>query len=236
MKFMGSKNRIAKHILPIMLKNRKENQYWVEPFVGGANMIDKVKGLRIGSDINENVILALKCIQNHLYLIPKDNKEFTEEDYKNIKNSGQKDIISYVGFALSYGGKWFGGWRRDSTNKRDYINEAYRNAVKQHKDLQGIDLINCDYDSLEIPKESIIYCDIPYKNTTKYSNNAFNYKDFWEWARIKTKEGHKVFVSEYNAPEDFICIWEKEQVSSLTKDTGSKKAVEKLFIFKESIN
>ena len=36
MKYMGSKNRIAKYILPIMLKDRKPNQYWVEPFVGGA--------------------------------------------------------------------------------------------------------------------------------------------------------------------------------------------------------
>jgi hypothetical protein len=33
----------------------------------------------------------------------------------------------------------------------------------------------------------------------------------------------------YNAPNDFECIWSKEMVSSLTKDTGSKKAVEKLF-------
>ena len=43
------------------------------------------------------------------------------------------------------------------------------------------------------------------------------------------KQGHKVFVSEYNAPEDFKCVWEKEINSSLTKDTGSKKATEKLF-------
>jgi DNA adenine methylase len=41
MKYMGSKNRIAKYILPIMLKERGQ-RIWVEPFVGGANMIDKV--------------------------------------------------------------------------------------------------------------------------------------------------------------------------------------------------
>jgi len=37
MKYMGSKTRIAKYILPIMLKERKEGQVWVEPFVGGGN-------------------------------------------------------------------------------------------------------------------------------------------------------------------------------------------------------
>ena len=43
MKYMGSKNRVAKEILPIMLKERGQRT-WVEPFVGGANMIDKVDG------------------------------------------------------------------------------------------------------------------------------------------------------------------------------------------------
>ena len=42
MKYMGSKARIAKHILPIILKDRKPNQWYSEPFTGGANLIDKV--------------------------------------------------------------------------------------------------------------------------------------------------------------------------------------------------
>lgn len=44
MKYMGSKRRVAKYILPIMLAERKPDQWWVEPFVGGGNMIDKVEG------------------------------------------------------------------------------------------------------------------------------------------------------------------------------------------------
>lgn len=46
---MGSKRRIAKDILPIILENRTPEQFYVEPFVGGANMIDKVQGKRIGA-------------------------------------------------------------------------------------------------------------------------------------------------------------------------------------------
>ena len=34
---MGSKNRIAKFILPIILKERKPEQWYVEPFAGGMN-------------------------------------------------------------------------------------------------------------------------------------------------------------------------------------------------------
>ena len=49
---MGSKNRHAKDLLPIILKNRRDDQWYVEPFVGGFNMIDKVPGLRLANDTN----------------------------------------------------------------------------------------------------------------------------------------------------------------------------------------
>ena len=46
MKFMGSKNRIAKEILLIILKDRKEGQFYIEPFCGGLGTMDKVLGNR----------------------------------------------------------------------------------------------------------------------------------------------------------------------------------------------
>ena len=63
MKYTGSKNRIAKHILPLMLEGRT-NETWVEPFVGGANMIDKVEGNRIGFDNNRVISLYSKWWEN----------------------------------------------------------------------------------------------------------------------------------------------------------------------------
>jgi DNA adenine methylase len=48
-----------------MLEYRKENACWVEPFVGGANMIDKVEGKRIGADLNEYLIEALILIRDN---------------------------------------------------------------------------------------------------------------------------------------------------------------------------
>ena len=53
MKYIGSNNRFAKELLPIILKDRTSEQWYVEPMVGGANMIDKVDGNRLGSDFNE---------------------------------------------------------------------------------------------------------------------------------------------------------------------------------------
>ena len=63
MKYMGSKRRIAKYILPIILKDRKQNQYYVEPFVGGCNSIECVGGLRIGGDNNKYLISFLRQLQ-----------------------------------------------------------------------------------------------------------------------------------------------------------------------------
>ena len=30
-----------------------------------------------------------------------------------------------------------------------------------------------------------------------------------------TKKGHQVFISEYQAPKDFICVWQKEVTNSI---------------------
>jgi len=232
MKYMGSKNRISKEILPIILKDRKKNQWYVEPFVGGANMIDKVDGKRIGSDVNEYLIKALKIIKNKPEILPKNKNETNEEIYKKVKTLTffKKGLTGYYGFALSYAGKWFGGWCRDSAKKRDYVDEAYRNAIKQSPKLKGIKFKISTYDKLKIPKNSIIYCDPPYKGATGYKN-SFDHSFFWQWCRKMSKKGHKVFISEYNAPGDFKSVWVKQIVSSLTKQTGSKKGTEKLFIF-----
>jgi Site-specific DNA methylase len=73
MTYMGSKNRIAKEILPIMLKERGQRT-WVEPFVGGGNMIYKVQGKRIGADINHYLIDALIAIRDCVEDLPKTTK------------------------------------------------------------------------------------------------------------------------------------------------------------------
>jgi len=85
---------------------------------------------------------------------------------------------------------------------------------------------------LKIPKNSIIYCDPPYENTTKYKD-SFDHAEFWRWCRDKAADGHKVFISEYTAPKDFKCVWSKSAKSSLSANGecgGSKSSIEKLFI------
>ena len=88
MKYMGSKARIAKHILPIMLAECEKHGIttWVEPFVGGANMIDKVPSSyeRVGYDLNPHTIAALTGIRDHVDEFPN---KVSEDFYKSIKKN-----------------------------------------------------------------------------------------------------------------------------------------------------
>jgi len=228
MKYMGSKNRIAKYILPIILKDRKEGQCYVEPFVGGFNLIDKVKENRLAADCNPYVTILFTAIQSGW--LPPDN--IAETEYKSASlNREVTPLVSFIGFGCSYSGKWFGGYARGNTNNgtpRNYCLESKNNILKQYEAIQGIQIEHNSYERLSIPSKSLIYCDPPYRGTTGYKD-SFNHEKFYQWCRDKKAEGHTIFVSEYNMPDDFRCIWSKEQTSSLTKDTGSKRAIEKLF-------
>ena len=228
MKYVGSKNRISKDLLNIMLPYRG-NRVWVEPFVGGGNMIDKVTGDRLGSDANADVIGALMFIRDHLDKIPKNNLEFTESMYKNLRNREESMLNSFAGFAYSFGAKWLGGWSR--SGNRDYVNEAHKNAVKQSPKLQGVDLVCRQYYDLDIPASSLIYCDPPYRNTTRYAVGGFDHDNFFEWCRNMKQKGHIVFVSEYQAPDDFECLWQGQiKTNFASKRTeATHVAVERLF-------
>lgn len=232
MKYMGSKAKHAKEILPIIMKDRKPEQWYVEPFVGGANIIDKVDGNRIGADTNEYLIAFYQYAQS-AESIPE--VKIDSNEYKKIstnKASYPAWYVGLVGFCYSYGAKFFGGFIGNSKDVvcvgRDRIGESFRASVKAKKQVDGVSLICCSYKDLPIPPNSLIYCDPPYEGTTEYKDK-FDSVAFWQWCRDKKAEGHTIFVSEYNAPDDFICVWQKQVNSSLTKNTGGKKAIEKLF-------
>ena len=236
MKYMGSKARIAKYIVPIIQKYIDDNniECYYEPFVGGCNVIDKIKcKKRIGSDIHEKLIKFLQALSNG-YQPPYD---ISEEEYKRIhKNQSlySDELVGYVGFQLSYGAKWFGGYRRDKVGKRNYAHEAYDNVMKQASKLKDIEFKCCDFRAVSNIKNCVIYCDIPYCGTTKYATESFPYEEFYEWCRVLGQD-NIILVSEYNMPEDFVCIWEMEHqclIDSNKKSNNDKnKRIEKLFLF-----
>lgn len=227
--YMGSKNRIAKDIMPIILKDRKPNQCYVETMVGGGNLIDKVEGFRIGADLNPFVIEALKLIRDNPESLPD---HVSEDYYRELKSKKELNgITGWAAFTCSFGGSFFSGYARKGEGRHCAL-EGKKNALTQSPKLKDCLFINSSYQLLDIPKNSIIYCDPPYEGTAGYEG-GFNHSEFWDWVRTKSLEGHSVFVSEYNAPDDFICVWQKEQTTALNNRSKSLKATEKLFIFND---
>lgn len=207
MQYIGSKNKIAKHILPIILNGRKPDQWYVEPFVGGANMIDKVSGLRIGSDVHPYLIALLKALQ--LGWLPPT--EISEEQYADIKKNPDRyddRLVGFAGFQCAFGGKWMGTYAKNRRGD-NYAKQGYNNMSRQAPKLEGVIFKNKSYDDLDLPPESIIYCDPPYGGTYQYGTD-FDSAKFWQWCRDKTDEGHAVYVSEYAAPDDFTELWSVE--------------------------
>lgn len=97
-------------------------------------------------------------------------------------------------------------------------------------------IFSCDdYRNLKFSSPSVIYCDPPYNAPTKYSTGKFDHDEFWEWVRGVSKDNY-VFVSEYNAPIDFECIWQTEINTPLTRGDRQEKKTEKLFVYKRNID
>lgn len=236
MKYVGSKNSMAKELLPIITKHLKKGQCYYEPFVGGANLIDKVVGDRIGSDSNKYLIALLNKLQDGW--IPEFISNEKYQDIKTNKDKYPDHLVGWVGINCSYSGKWFGGYAgitKTRNGERNYQDEALRNILKQKKNLDGIEFVCGDYRNVVIPQNSIIYCDPPYEGTLKYIED-FDHDAFWDWCREMSRNGHLLYISEYNAPDDFSCIYEKTKKSSLSANGsigGSKKSIEKLFTYGE---
>lgn len=229
---MGSKNRIAKHILPIMLAEAEKHNVttWVEPFVGGGNMIDKVPDTfrKIGADLNPHTIAAMLAIRDFPNSLPDT---VTEEEYKRLKGTPPNSIASWIRFECSFGNRFEGGYARAKDGK-NYAGIGHRAAIKQSPKIQDVEFICCPYiDLTENITNSVIYCDPPYQGTTGYKTGQFNHEEFFDWRRLMKSKGNIVFVSEYNAPDDFEVEWQGEIKTnfSSTRKAATHNAVEKLF-------
>lgn len=239
MKYMGSKARLSKEISPIINKLINDNNIhlYIEPFVGGANMIQHVKcDKKIGSDSNEYLIAMWNSIKKG-WIPPKELSKDTYNEIKNNKESYDKDLVAVTGFCATYNAKWFGGYAGVVNTKigtiRNYYDEAVRNILKQKEYIEDVDFVNYDYRDFSNIENALIYCDPPYANTTKYGNDKdFNHDEFWNWVR-KVSENNIVLVSEYNAPDDFEIIYEKELTTTLDKNSR-KKDTERLFKIKNT--
>lgn len=252
MRYSGSKAKIAKYIIPFIMKELKEGDVYIEPFVGGCNVMDKVDwNWKIGYDLNRYVIAMWNNIKFTGGNFPK---HVSKEDYYKMKELAKENkssktfpshVIGYVGNACSYGSAWFNGYAHyNERKKEDHILEAWNGLNKQIKTFKSLNNTCFVAGSYEKALHqaylysnvvgSVVYCDPPYKGTKGYKDGGFDSDKFWNLVRAYSKMGVKIFVSEYEAPDDFKCIWSHERKDGMgTTEYGRKQKtkVERLFVY-----
>lgn len=222
MHYLGSKARHADDIIAITCAQRRPNQIYVEPFVGGGNMINKVlQGAgRIANDKNFGMVALLDQLGNHGWTPPETMTQaqwskIMKQDCEKLDQPGRA-LFAFAATGPTFGSMWCGQWAKDYEGMEGTrYRQARDAALRDAPGLAGIKFFDGNFDAFEIPPESLVYCDPPYANTTEYSGavrriahddkkatNTWSASKFWRWCDdLIDIQGCSVFVSEYHGPE-----------------------------------
>ena len=247
MVYPGSKNRLSPYFVPLFQKiiEKYNINTYIEPFVGGANIFDKIKcENKIAYDKSQTLIALFNQGLKDASVIPAHgSREWWDEakaQYKGEKSRTMPDWkIGAIQFFASFGTRGFPGGYANNKNSKDYYNERYRNFKDQIKTIEnnggGLFLVS-EYKDIEIPNRSFVYCDPPYEGTKPYGysfENNFDHKEYWNWIREISKYNY-VICSEQSCPEDFTTVWSGE-LNRMVSSDNSYKGMEILCIYNNGL-
>ena len=159
---------------------------------------------------------ALNGIKN----IKKRRLAFGPSVIKELKRLGDWDLVQNN--PLYKSAHWRGGKLDGKNNDLESLQ-----SLENLERVQSLEQFSTDYQNVEIYKDSVIYCDIPYEGTEGYNGIDFDFERFYSWCEKQTEP---VFISSYKMPEDrFICIATFEHRSILSAKANNK-VLEKVFI------
>lgn len=224
--YLGSKKHHAVDILKHVLAERRTGQWYVEPFVGGGNVLTRVpaeQGPRMANDYNKYMVALLNALGNDNFLPPvyleRKHREAIEAspdvavpwvcNELNVHPVHWLALVGHTAGSITFGSMWWNTYMGENDIGRTKQRQAYDACVRDAPLLKGVEFHTGSYDDLVIPPDSIVYCDPPYADTAGYlSDGAFIDGDeyrwrsdtFWKWANARVDDGHQLFVSEYRGP------------------------------------
>jgi len=229
MQYLGGKARTHKQIAGYLNGVRRSEQAYWEPMVGAAWILQAVYGgRRYAGDLNPYLVAMWQAIQAGW--IPPS--AVTEQEYLAIKDSPgnyPKELVAFVGFGCSFGGKWFAGYAR--AGSRNYASNARNSVLSKRGRLSDVNFAVTNIFTSRPPEENcLIYLDPPYRGTTGYrAVGGFDSNAFWGRVRELANSGHVVVVSEYQAPSDFECILSMTTKTDMHTRNGKEGRTECLF-------
>ena len=227
MRYLGGKSRLGKQIAYVINQIRKPGQPYWEPFCGSCWVTIHVhdNGPRYCSDGCYELIEMWKALQDGW----QPPRVVSEEMYQDAKDGKfAPALTAFIGFGCSFGGKWFAGYARGNTNPA-MVGNSLLEKIGQ---LLDVLFFHSDYRTTAHGSPSIIYCDPPYQGTTGYNaTEDFNTVEFWATVHNWCATGHIVIISEYAAPDDFVCVREMSTHTEIrTADNGRDPRTERLFM------
>ena len=231
MQYLGGKSRIGKKIAVELINPlvMAADRPYYEPFVGACNVARYVKASwRLLTDANADLIALWREVQRG-WVPPM---AVSEAEYAAARNdpATAAHLRAFIGFGCSFGGKWFGGYARNSRGD-DYCGQARNSIAKLAPDIQSAHFEHVGYADIAPRPNAVIYCDPPYAHTTGYGSvGAFDSEAFWNKVRLWS-ETCDVLVSEYRAPEDFVCVAEYATKLELRSKSGREPRIERVFTY-----
>ena len=250
--YLGSKRKFYKEICPIINTYIKENNIteFYDVFCGGAIIAEHIECNKVyANDLSPTLIALHKQAQTDFSRIPisqtrelfnhareqfniilknlSDKK--TLEDYQKLVDMPLYEIGAYEWYC-SFSARGFGGGYGCLTKDRDLFAERRRNQLKQSQTegYQKIIFTQGNYLNLEIPQNTLLYCDAPYRECKPYGISPhFNHTKYYDWLR-KMSKTNPIFISEEQMPDDFPIIWTKN-AKRTPNQYNKKEVIEKLY-------
>ena len=174
------------------------------------------------------------------YIYGKDVEAFKKELHRAVFDGSAEGLKKY-GFHVEISGespqeryRVIKPQIREQKAERYQIELQNFEALDRLEALERLQSLEADYRQVIIPDDSVIYCDVPYKDTGcgGYGGGDFDHEAFYRWAR----QQDNIFISEYSMPDDFIIVDEIEKTVLSAANGNSQKATERLYTNERTYN
>ncbi len=238
MRYLGGKSRIARPLADVVNAAIVQvgADLYCEPFVGGLAVMPRIVApRRVAADACAPLITLYQAVQAGTWTPP----DFVSERlYHAVKRDPDPadPLTAFVGFGVSFGGKWFGGYARDRVREQ-YAPGSKRSLARAFATCSDVEFVHrCvfDWPASDVRHGSVWYCDPPYHGTTSYRGvPPWDAPAFFGLVRWMSRRGALVFVSEYQAPPDFVPVWSQDVPGILARGKRDVRT-ERLFVHRSA--
>lgn len=224
MQYLGGKAKLARELVDVMAFDLERATYYVDPFVGAANVACEVlRRHQLPSlllDVHPDLVMLWQAVAGG-WVPPTD---LSEKDYVRLMHEPPSALRGFAGFGCSFGGKWYGGYARSGA--RNYAGNAARSISAKAALLRRATVIaRANYREINPEDTSgcLIYCDPPYAGTTGYKGTPlFAHDAFWSWADECARHAIAVYVSEFTTPPTWPVVWSKTRAVEVAGQGATK--------------